>query len=144
EPELARELATGIHDSRLDELQRISDEERVILAAGLPTRADPRPRISLAVFMPGRPRRCYSKGWLHSDEDPFFGPGDRTAGIVGDDPRIALAICYELSVPAHAEAALASVAGVYLASVAKTAAGVAAASTRLSELARRHAILALM
>ena len=55
---------------------------------------------------------------LTSDEEPYFVCGAE-AGFLGDG-KIALAICYELSVPAHSEEAYRGGADVYLVSVAKT------------------------
>lgn len=144
-PELAGALAIDPDDGRLDALQRVSDERGIVIAAGAPTPADPpKPRISLVILSPAAPRRVYSKQYLHEDEEPFFTPGERSTGILGDAPRIGLAICYELSVPAHAEASLAAGAEIYLASVAKTAAGVVQASERLAEISRRSGIPSLM
>lgn len=141
EPALARELALGPDDPRLDGFQELSDARGVTVAAGAPTRAEPRPRISLVIFRPRRPRSVYSKHHLHADEEPFFARGERPGGSVGE---IALAICYELFVPEHAEAALSGSANVYLASAAKTAAGVERAAERLSAIARQHGVFALL
>jgi predicted amidohydrolase len=144
EPELARDLATDGNDPRFDTFQEISDARHVTLAVGVPTRGEPRPRISLAIFRPRQPRYLYSKRYLHPDEVPFFVPGSSSTGILGGAPRIALAICYELSVPAHAAAAVSEGADVYLASAAKTAEGVEKAAARLSAIARRFAVDALL
>lgn len=142
EPSLAGALAMTLDDPRLAPLQRLADERGVAMAVGLPTRGRDQPRISLALFHPRRSRALYSKRYLHHDETPFFEPGD------GDVPRlassIALAICFELSVAAHAPAALALGATVYAASVAKSRTGVEHASTRLSEIARAHGVITLM
>ncbi|RYZ53062.1 MAG: carbon-nitrogen hydrolase family protein, partial [Chitinophagaceae bacterium] len=54
------------------------------------------------------------------------------------------AICYELSVPAHAEKVLQNGAQFYLASVAKTAAGAAKAAERLAQLAKDRAMTTLL
>jgi predicted amidohydrolase len=87
----------------------------------------------------------YSKQYLHADEAPFFVRGrDQNGLIVVKDNKIALAICYELSVAAHAEAASKNGAAIYLASVAKTARGVASATERMSEIARKYSMTALM
>ena len=144
EPELARELAAAPDDARLEEFQHVSDMAHITIAVGLPTRFEPRPCISLVLFQPERERVLYSKRYLHADEDPFFVPAAPSTGVIESEPPLALAICYELSVPAHADAALRAGAGIYVASVAKTAAGVEAASARLAGLARTHGIAALM
>jgi predicted amidohydrolase len=58
--------------------------------------------------------------------------------------RVALAICYEISVPQHARAARSAGAAVYLASVAKSGAGIAPAHERLAGVARAHGLMVLM
>lgn len=143
-PELAADLAVDPGDARLDELEQLSDGRGIEVAAGVPTPAGTRPRISLVVFRPGRPRYVYSKQYLHADEDPFFAPGERATGILGTGPKVGLAICYELSVPAHAEATLAAGADVYVASVAKTRRGVRQSSERLATIARQGGVPVLM
>src|SRR6185436_5600846 len=99
---------------------------------------------TLALFAPHAPRTGYSKQYLHPDEEPYFSPGAREVGLTGADPRIALAICYELSVPAHAKAAFDAGAALYLSSVAKTAGGVERAHQRLAEISRKHGAQVLM
>lgn len=127
EPRLARELAMDVDDPRLDSLQRASDASGATIAVGAPIRTSSKPHIALVLLRPRAPRRCYAKRWLHADEVPCFTPGAGSNGLLGERPHVALAICYELSVPDHAAAAVAAGAEVYLASAAKSATGVAQA-----------------
>ena len=71
-------------------------------------------------------------------------PGPATPGLLATTPTVALAICYELSVPAHAEDAFAAGADVYVASVAKTQDGIAKGMSRLSEIARQYSAPTLL
>ncbi|HLU39841.1 MAG TPA: carbon-nitrogen hydrolase family protein, partial [Planctomycetota bacterium] len=144
EPRLARELAMEVNDPRLDPLQRTSDASGATIAVGVPIRTPDKPHIALVLFEPHAPRRFYAKQWLHADELPFFSPGDGSNRMLGEKPRIALAICYELSVPDHAAASVAAGAQVYLASAAKSATGVAQAHARLAAVAREHRMPALL
>ena len=144
EPTLAAELATSADDARLEPLQRAADDGGLVVAAGLPLRAPGRPQLALVLFHPGAPRTVCSKQHLHADELPFFAPGPARPGLVDLPPRVGLAICYELSVPEHAVAAFAAGAQVYVASAAKTEAGVAAAHERLAQVARAFAAPALL
>jgi predicted amidohydrolase len=144
EPELAKELAIDPSDSMLDDFQRISDTKLITIGVGVPTKNNKAVSISMVLFQPGKARYVYSKKYLHSDEEPFFAIGQSSAGLIGDEANIALAICYELSVPEHAEAAVRSGAKFYLASVAKSAGGVEKAAQRLSEVAKKYSIPALM
>jgi len=56
------------------------------------------------------------------------------------EQKLGLAICYELSVPAHITRASAAGATLYLASVAKTDQGMTHAETRMASIAREYAI----
>ena len=144
EPELAAELATHPGDSRLDIFQALADRHRITIAAGLPTKDDPRPAISMVLFQPNRPRQAHAKKYLHADEEPFFSRGQSSVGLVGDQANIALAICYEISVPEHARQAFESGARIYVACVAKTTAGVEQAGKRLSAIADQYSMTVLM
>ncbi|GAB3920646.1 carbon-nitrogen hydrolase family protein [Larkinella terrae] len=142
EPELAGELATTPDDDRFDEFQEISDANQLTIVVGMPTRSPSGNLITLIIFQPNLARQTYSKHYLHADEEPFFVSGDRPYGFIGTD--VALAICYELSVPAHSETAFKHGAKVYLVSVAKTAIGVENAVKSLSEIAQKYAMTVLM
>ena len=144
EPTLAKDLAIEPDDRRFDEFQSISDAKQITIAIGAPTRSPGGICISLLLFQPGRLRQVYSKMHLHADEEPFFVRGPVSEGLIGTSEKAALAICYELSVPEHAAAAFQNGAAIYIASVAKTAAGVENAVVRLSEIARDYAMTVLM
>jgi len=144
EPELAKELATNPNHSRFDDFQRISDTRQVTIGVGVPTKSDTGICISMVLFQPHKARQIYSKKYLHSDEESFFASGQSSIGLLDDEINIALAICYELSVPEHAENASKSGARVYIASVAKSASGVEKAVERLSEIANRYSMTVLM
>lgn len=144
EPALAKGLALEADDARLESFQEISDRQEMAVGVGAPTRRGEGVCISLTLFQSGRPRRIHSKHFLHADEVPFFVPGDLSPSLTLCGKRIALAICYEISVPEHADRAKAEGASVYLASVAKHANGVAEAEARLPEVARKLSAPALM
>ena len=144
EPELAKDLATDPDDRRFDELQRISDAKQVIIGVGVPTKNDAGVSISMVIFQPHEARQTYSKKYLHSDEEPFFTSGQSTVDLRGDGAKIAFAICYELSVPEHAENAFERGARIYIASAAKSAVGVARAVGRLSDIAAKYSMTVLM
>lgn len=144
EPSLAADLAVTPDDPRFHCLQEISDTHRIIIGAGAPIVNGSATSIGMILFQPHKKTAVYFKQYLHEDELPFFIPGQAHPGIIGHQPPIALAICYELSVPAHAEEAKRNGAGIYIASVAKSAAGVKEASERLSHIARQYDMTVLM
>ena len=144
EPALAKALATHANDTRFDPLQKLADASRITIGVGVPTKSLAGVCITMVLFQPHQPRQTYSKGYLHSDEEPFFVPGQSSVAFEGDKKRIALAICYELSVAEHAEKAFKNGAQIYIASVAKTTSGVDKAIHSLSNIARKYSMTILM
>jgi predicted amidohydrolase len=142
--DLAKELATDKDDHRFDVFQEISNAHQVTIGFGVPIKNDPKPRISMVIFQPNKPRQLYSKKYLHSDEEPFFTSGENFTGLKHSNIHIALAICYELHVPEHSEKAHKNGATVYLTSVAKTARGVEKAEQCLQAIAADYSMTVLM
>lgn len=143
EPTLASALAMRSDDVRLDVFQSLTDRHSMTVGLGVPTIGPDGIMISLVVFRPGEERQVYSKQYLHADEEPYFACG-RKGPVMLEDDRVAFAICYELSVPEHSEAAYLAGAEVYLVSVAKTVSGMERASLTLSEISRRYSMLVLV
>jgi len=143
EPELAKELAGTVDDSRLNEFQEISDTNNLVIGVGFPTNAREGIHISMIIFHPNKARQIYSKKYLHDDELPFFVSGQNESISINDNPAIGLAICYELSVIQHANDAVRNGARIYIASVAKSANGVEKSFVRLSEIARQYSMTVL-
>lgn len=144
EPQLAKELATDQNDSRFDGFQKISDTNNILIGVGVPIRTTKGIRISLVIFQPNKDRLTYSKKYLHTDELPFFESGQNFTDLLDNEAAIALAICYELSVPEHAENAFKQGAKIYIASVAKSVDGVKKATQRLAEIATRYSMTVFM
>ncbi|HTR30594.1 MAG TPA: carbon-nitrogen hydrolase family protein [Puia sp.] len=142
EPELAAQLAITVDDVRLDIFETLSERYSMTIGVGAPTPGGAGVRITEIIFEPGQPRQAYSKRYLHRDEEPFFVCGEE-AGYLGRN-RIALAICYELSVPAHSEEAHRRGAEIYLVSVAKTKAGMERAAAALADIARGYSMTVLV
>ena len=144
EPELSKELATDRDDSRFDDFQMIADTKQIAVGIGVPTRNNTGICISTIIFQPHQARKTYSKKYLHPDEEEFFVSGQNQAGLIGGKTNIALAICYELSIPAHAEDAFKNGAEFYIASVAKSVNQVDKAIERLSDIASQYSMTVLM
>lgn len=144
EPTLAQALAITSDDTKLDTFQQISDEHQIIIGAGMPTQQEAGICISLILFQPNQSRQTYSKKYLHADEEPFFVSGKNFPILTINETNLAFAICYELTVPHHAKTAVSHQAQIYIASVAKTAAGVEQAYKRLAHIAQTHALPVLM
>jgi len=144
EPELAKELATTPDDRRFDDFQKISDAGQITIGIGVPIQNNTGISISLVFFGPNKPRQTYSKKYLHQDEEPFFVSQESALGLIGKNNNAALAICYEISIPEHAENAFKCGAETYIASVAKSVGGMEKATSRLAEIARQYAMTVLM
>src|SRR5882757_2827251 len=124
EPGLAKQLATTADDGRLDGLQRMADKYGIVICAGMPIRGESGVLIGMIIFRADTPRQVYAKQYLHADELPFFTAGSEQVFLSLDDNKIALSLCYELSVAEHSVNAYSNRANIYLSSVAKTAEGV--------------------
>ena len=144
EPTLAKTLATHEDDSRFDDFQKIADTQAITIGVGVPLKVDAGICIGLGIFHPREKRQVYSKKYLHADEEPFFVSGQNVTDFMAHKPNMALAICYELSVPEHADHAFRQGAKVYIASVAKFKNGIEKAQQRLSEIAKQYSMTVLM
>jgi predicted amidohydrolase len=144
EPTLARALAISPHDARLDALQMQADALVVSIAVGVPIRHDSRVYIGMLIFCPYLPRQVYTKQYLHPDEQPFFAGGMVSELFWLNGQGVAPAICYEIFVSQHAQAAHEHQASLYLASVAKSEVGVAKAYQRLAEVAQSYQMVVVM
>lgn len=144
EPALAKDLATDQHDERFDSLQKMSNEAQITIGVGVPTKNNEGISISMILFQPHKAREIYSKKFIHADEEKFFIPGKNEINLTDDAANIAIAICYEISVPEHSENAFKSGAKIYIASVAKTPGEVNKAVNTLSGIAKQYKMTVLM
>lgn len=144
EPSLAKELAVDPKTSQLDIFQEISDVKKIIIGAGIPTISERGICISMILFQPGQERLVYSKKYLHSDEEPFFVKGENIPFLQVKGSKVAIAVCYEISVQQHANDAFKERPDVYVASVAKFKNGIDKAVSRLSEIASMYSTPVLM
>ena len=144
EPTLADALPLEVNDKRMDSFQKSSDENHVIIGVGIPVKHFPLPQIGMVVFNPQKAREYYIKEFLHNDEWTYFNAGRGSIRYLGSESRVALAICYEISVQTHAQSAYKQGAGIYLASVAKFTDGIHISETRLAEIAVSHNMTVMM
>ena len=144
EPTLAKALAIDKTDSRLDDFQIISDDRKIIIGVGMPVKNNSGICISMVIFHPHKERQVYSKKYIHADEERFFISGQNDTVLLNNNPSVALAICYELSIPEHPENAYKSGATIYIASVAKTVHGVEKTIDNLSVIAKNYSMTVLM
>jgi predicted amidohydrolase len=142
EPELAKDLATTQNDERFDIFQEIADNQHITIGIGVPTQSDLGVRISTVIFQTHRPRQTYSKQFLHSSETPFFVSGNHHTFLA--DNQVALAICYELSIPEHSANAFRHGSNVYVASTVNSYNGVDKDLGILQNIAKNYSMTVLM
>lgn len=144
EPGLAQVLGTNQDDNRFNDFQKLSDDNLLTIGVGAPVKYDEGICISIILFQPNKARQTYSKKYIHPDEEEFFIAGQTFTGSPAHHPNIALAICYELSVPGHSHNAFKNGAKIYIASVAKSVNGVKNAIKTLSGIAKKYSMTVLM
>jgi predicted amidohydrolase len=144
EPTLAKALATRQDDNRFDTLQQLSNTHQISIGAGAPIKKEEGICIGMILFQPHTSRQTYFKKYLHTDEEPFFISGGDFGGAIVCNTKIALAICYELSVPEHSANAFNKGAEIYIASVVKTTKGVEKAIETLSGIAGQYYMTVLL
>jgi predicted amidohydrolase len=144
EPKLAKDLATHQDDKRLDVFQLISNDKNIVIGIGMPIRIDSDILISMIIFQPNTPRLTYSKQQLHADELPYFVNGNQQIFLKSYRAKIALAICYESLQSNHSENAFRNGAEMYVASVAKSANGIAKARKHFPVVSKQYSMPVLM
>ncbi|MGC4038058.1 MAG: carbon-nitrogen hydrolase family protein [Chitinophagaceae bacterium] len=144
EPELAETLATDTNDIRFDVFQSISNDKDIQICIGMPLKTKEGIEIATFIFKPNHPLSTYSKQYLHADEFPYFKAAKNQDMLIEQKNKVALAICYEISVPAHINEAVAQQANIYIASVAKSVTGMENAINRLSEIAIKDSLFVLI
>ena len=144
EPALAKELSMYANDERLSVFRQLSVELKIVIGIGVPLKTAEGIQIGLLIFQSQKPVTVYAKRYLHEDEVSYFISGQDEVLLRIDNQVIAPAICYELSVPAHAAAANAHGATIYLASVAKTESGIQQAMEILAAVAAKYSMPVLI
>ena len=144
EPELVKELATNQDNNILDDFQKISDTNKIIICVGLPTNGDKGILISMIIFQPNAYRQTYSKQHLHPGEETIFTVGHDQIFLTKGNNKIAPAICYETSVAEHSEYAFKNGANIYIASVLNSINSVDKDIERLSQIAKKYKMTTFM
>ena len=141
EPELAESLAMTADDSRLDCFQDLSNQHYITIGVGVPMKTEKGISISMVIFQPQNTRQVYFKKYIHSSEIPFFVGSENEETFI-KDTKMALAICYEISVSQHAEDAFKNGADIYIASIVEDRADFAV--EKLSNIASKYKMTVLM
>lgn len=144
EPDLAVNLATNQADTRLDEIQSLSDKNGITIGVGLPTKDENDTFVSMIIFQPHKERITYSKQYLYPPEEPIFKAGKNPLVLNFETEVISPAICYETSNKAHCEFAKRNKATIYIASVLSSINGIDAELKKLSDIAKNNNLVTFM
>jgi predicted amidohydrolase len=144
EPELAESLATNQNDTRLDNLQKLSDKNGITIGVGLPTKDKSDTFVSMIIFQPHKKRITYSKQYLYPPEEPIFKAGKNPLVLNFETEIVSPAICYETSNKAHCEFAKRNNATIYIASVLSSINGIDAELKKLSDIAKNNNLMTFM
>ncbi|MBZ4043779.1 carbon-nitrogen hydrolase family protein [Flavobacterium hibisci] len=145
EPGLADGLSiSDLEDESLNDFQIISDLNDIIIGVGIPFKTNKGISISMVIFQPNDKRQVYAKQYLHSGEEEYFTSGENILPLIKNEDKIAIAICYETSIPEHAEKAFKNGAHIYIASVLNSVESVDKDIKRISETAKKYNMYALM
>ena len=144
EPDLAENLATNQDDTRLDEIQSLSDKNGITIGVGLPTKDESDTFVSMIIFQPHKERITYSKQYLYPPEEPIFKAGKNPLVLNFETEVVSPAICYETSNKAHCEFAKRNNATIYIASVLSSINGIDAELKKLSGIAKNNNMVTLM
>lgn len=144
EPKIAAQVATSVDDPRFSVIQNLSDKYQIVIGAGVPVKNKSGLTITMIIFQPGVARTTYSKKYLHEDEEPFFAAGDNFPSFIVNHTKVAFAICYEISIPQHAQDAAQTKPLVYIASVAKFKRHMANTIATLGDTAKKHSMMVMM
>jgi predicted amidohydrolase len=119
EPSLARELAIGLGDARLQPLRDCAASTAMLTVIGAPVRNPTGQNALIAAlsFDADGDIHCYSKQFLHPGEEQAFAAGSGGAVLTVQDDRIALAVCADFSHERHVQQATHNAADIYAASV---------------------------
>ncbi|MCF2446531.1 carbon-nitrogen hydrolase family protein [Dyadobacter sp. CY345] len=125
EREFAAELSFVGNDMRLDKLKNLASNRNIIILAGAPILLESGLHIGMFVLEPNQPERIYTKQYLHDGEEIAFVPGiNRDILINLEGEVISLAICADITNPAHPARAAALNSTLYIASIFYTPNGI--------------------
>ena len=144
EPDLAESLASNQEDTRLDEMQSLSDRNDITIGVGLPTKDESDTFVSMIIFQPHKERITYSKQYLYPPEESIFKAGKNPLVLNFETEVVSPAICYETTNKAHCEFAKRNNATIYIASVLSSINGIDAELKLLSEIAKNNNLITFM
>lgn len=136
EPVLAKEAVTTC-DALIHSFQTFCNNQQISMLVGRPIQLKDGIGIGLTLIQANQTPSTYCKRYLHADEEPYFTQGKEEV-VWSLEERIAPAICYESTLAVHALEAQRMKPTIYLASVAKSATGLAKAQAHYASISQEH------
>lgn len=145
ELEAADELSFSREDARLEVFRAQAALHTMMIIAGAPVKIAGQLHIGSFVILPDGNTLLYTKQFLHTGEEQFFTPNfDYNPLIETANERISLAICADITNPAHPAHARSRNTTLYIASIFYTPGGIAEAYSQLGGYAKQHGMNILM
>lgn len=145
EPDLLEALAMPSDAEVFDTLSNAATTYNLVVIVGCPLFNDGgRPYIGALICFPDGERTLYAKQHLHDGEAAYCAPGHGDCLFTVNGVRLALAVCADFAHPAHAEAAAARDAQVYLVSALISDSGYDVDAELLAGIARHHQLPVLL
>ncbi len=144
EPTLVQKNAFHLNDPRFNLFQKLSDQNNIVIGIGVPIKSSKGIKIGLIFFQKNKHNEIYYKQLLHSDELPYFIPGEHPYYLNIKNKKIAFGICYEVFQFNHFKNTMDKNVDFYIASVAKNEKGIKKSFDYLSKNAADYNIPILM
>jgi len=143
--ESANECSFSDSDIRLEILQQMAVDSKMIIIAGAPLKIGPRLFIGSLILSPDGSTSVYTKQYLHPGEEvSFYSSMNYNPLIEIEDEKISLAICADIDNPLHAESAFLKHSSFYLPSIFFSKNGIPEAHRLLGNYAKKFGMNILM
>ena len=132
-------------DKRLLPIQQWAQDFNLTVVVGAPVASsDDKLHIGAICLLPNSTMNIYTKHYLHPGEEKFFSPGTENSILTLGQEKIALAICADISNPAHPRDAAGAGASIYAAGVLITDNGYEEDTRLLQTYASQHKMTVFM
>jgi predicted amidohydrolase len=141
----ANECSFSASDIRLEILQKLAVDNKMIIVAGAPLKIGPRLFIGSLILSPDGSTSFYTKQYLHPGEEVYFQSSMIYDPVVEiENEKISLAICADIDNPLHTECAFQKHSSFYMPSIFFSKNGIPEAHTILSEYSKKYSLNILM
>jgi predicted amidohydrolase len=141
----ANECSFSASDIRLEILQQMAVDNKMIIIAGAPLKIGPRLFIGSLIFTADGSTTVYTKQYLHPGEEVSFQSSMIYDPVIEiENQKISLAICADIDHPLHAESACLKGSSFYLPSIFFSRNGIPEAHKLLGEYAKKYSMNILM